>query len=257
MELADSICIRTFGTGRSSHWMTRRYSSTAKAASMRGSPSILSRSSDATLPHRCNGAIRAVILHKASHDTPWRGRSSGPQNYGCALEPIRGSDNQGIQVRNGLSPTRIINSHRKLRLGEKVGTSRRIGFNPFIVSLGLFLGGLGSSLADPTAGAAGTAPASDSTSDAPKSLPQISIFSSVHQSFKTNPELLVVRGHFDLGSPPDVLRYYCVINTKTGKREPLAVRADLAPHAGGMTGVKNVAVSLYACADAEQQGLLV
>jgi len=79
----------------------------------------------------------------------------------------------------------------------------------------------------------------------------------MQQSLKENPDLLVVRGHFDLGSPPNVRRYYCLINTKTGKRDPLAVLGELVPRAGGMTGIKNIAVSQYGCADAQQQGMLV
>lgn len=135
-----------------------------------------------------------------------------------------------------------------------MGTSRRVRYSALVVSLELFFGGRSGALADPPAGAS----ASPSTSDAPKSLPEVSIFSSLQQSFKEqNPELLVVRGHFDLGSPPNVRRYYCLMNTKTGNREPNGVLGDLVPHAGAMTGIKNIAVSQYSCADAQQQGMLV
>jgi hypothetical protein len=125
------------------------------------------------------------------------------------------------------------------------------------VTIALFFGGGSSALADPPAGTAAGAPASAAASDAPKSLSQVSIFSSIQQSFKENPDLQVVRGHFDLGSPPNVRRYYCLINTKTGNTEPNAVLGELVPHAGGMTGIKHIAVSLYSCADAQQQGMLV
>ena len=119
------------------------------------------------------------------------------------------------------------------------------------------VGGWNSALADPPAGTAAGAPANPSASDAPKSLPETSIFSSLQQSFKENPDLLEVRGHFELGSPPNVHRYYCLINTKTGKSEPNGVLGDLVPRAGGMTGIKNIAVSQYRCVDAQQQDMLV
>jgi hypothetical protein len=125
------------------------------------------------------------------------------------------------------------------------------------VSLELFIGGRSGALADPPGGTEAGAAASPSTSDAPKSLPEGSIFSSLQQSFKENPDLLVVRGHFDLGLPPNVRRYYCLINTKTGDKESYGVLGDLVPRAGGMTGMKNIAVSQYSCADAQQQGMLV
>lgn len=126
-----------------------------------------------------------------------------------------------------------------------MGTSRRLRYGALLVSLELFFGGWNGVLAQ------------SSASDAPKSLPEGSIFSSLQQSFKENPDLLAVRGHFDLGAPPHVLRYYCLINTKTGSSEANAVRGDLVPRSGGITGIKNIAVSLYSCADAQQQGLLV
>lgn len=93
--------------------------------------------------------------------------------------------------------------------------------------------------------------------DEPKSLPQDNFFSSVKQSLKQDVDHEVVRGHFDLGSPPNVHRYYCLVDPKTGRREPNGLVGDPAPHTGGMTGIKNSAVSLYRCADAERQGMLV
>jgi hypothetical protein len=83
------------------------------------------------------------------------------------------------------------------------------------------------------------------------------VFLSLQQSFKDNPDLLAVRGHFELGSPPKFRRYYCLVNTKTGKPDTYGVLGDLVPHPGGMTGIKNIAVSLYSCVDAQQQGMLV
>lgn len=129
-------------------------------------------------------------------------------------------------------------------------------YSVLVVTVGLCLGRGDGVLADPPASTE-AAQESSSTSDEPKSLPRGSIFSSVEQSFKSNPELEVVRGHFELGSPPDVHRYYCLVNTKTGNRESNGVMGDPVPRKDGMTGIKNIAVSLYRCADAQQQGMLV
>ena len=92
---------------------------------------------------------------------------------------------------------------------------------------------------------------------APKTIPQDSIFSSVKQSLNQDIEHDVVRGHFELGDPPNVHRYYCLISTKTGRREPNGVLGELDPHRDGMIGVKNSSVSMYSCTKAEQAGLLV
>jgi hypothetical protein len=48
-----------------------------------------------------------------------------------------------------------------------------------------------------------------------------------------------------------------LVNTKTGKPEAYGVLGELAPRKDGMTGIKNIAVSLYSCSDAQQQGMLV
>jgi hypothetical protein len=92
---------------------------------------------------------------------------------------------------------------------------------------------------------------------APKTIPQDSILSSVKQSLNQDVEHDVVRGHFELGDPPNVHRYYCLISTKTGRREPNGVLGELDPHRDGMIGVKNSSVSMYSCTKAEQAGLLV
>jgi hypothetical protein len=67
----------------------------------------------------------------------------------------------------------------------------------------------------------------------------------------------VVRGHFDVGSPPDVHRYYCLVEPKTGKREANGVAGQPFVRPDTMTGIKSAAVSFYSCANAEQQGSLV
>jgi ketosteroid isomerase-like protein len=138
-----------------------------------------------------------------------------------------------------------------------VGTSRRVRYSALVVSLELLFCGPSDAWADPPAAAEAEASASHSTSDTPKTLPEGSVFSSLTQSFNENPDLQVVRGHFDLGSPPNVRRYYCLINTKTGNRGRNGVLGEPVPHADGTTGIKNIAVSLYSCADAQQEGMLV
>ena len=116
---------------------------------------------------------------------------------------------------------------------------------------------LSGALADPPAGTPAAAPANSSAGNVPKSLPQDSFFSSLKQALKKGDDHDVVRGHFDLGSPPNVHRYYCLMDTKTGSKEPNGVVGDPVPLDGGMTGIKNGSVSLYSCANAEQHGMLV
>jgi hypothetical protein len=101
---------------------------------------------------------------------------------------------------------------------------------------------------------ADTPPASAAPQD--NSLPQDGLFSSVGQSLR-GADREIVRGHFDLGSPPNVHRYYCLIDPKTGHRQPNGVVGDPAPNADGTTGIKSNAVSLYTCRKAEERGLLV
>jgi hypothetical protein len=106
-------------------------------------------------------------------------------------------------------------------------------------------------------GGAGIALADQPSTEAPKSLPQGSFFSSIKQSLGHDPSRDIVRGHFDLGLPPNQRRYYCLIDTKLNTKEPFGVLAEPDPRPDGMTGIKNGYVSQYSCADAEQQGMLV
>ena len=126
-----------------------------------------------------------------------------------------------------------------------------------MVTLELFFGGWNGALAQSAGGTQGAAPQSSAPNETPTTLPEGSMFASAQQSFKEIPDQLAVRAQFDLGAPPHVLRYYCLVNAKTGVGEKYAVRGDLVPRSDGMTGIKNIAVSLYSCADAQQQGLLV
>jgi hypothetical protein len=110
--------------------------------------------------------------------------------------------------------------------------------------LAVFYGG--GVLADPPAG----------TAEAPATVPQENFFSSIKQAFNLDFDHQVIRGHFDVGSSP-TRRYYCLVDAKTGKRQPNAVPGEPAPRRDGMTGIKATAVSTYSCDSAEQQGILV
>ena len=127
----------------------------------------------------------------------------------------------------------------------------------FAVGLVLCFGGGSDALADPPAGTETGASAIPSPSDAPASLPQQSFLSSLKQAFNKDFDREVVRGHFDLGSPPNVHRYYCLVDPKTGKKEPNGVLGQPVALADGMTGVTAGSVSLYRCDDAEKQRILV
>jgi hypothetical protein len=109
-----------------------------------------------------------------------------------------------------------------------------------------------------TSGARADQPAASSAgaNELPNSLPQDGLFSSIKQSLKQGDQD-VVRGHFDLGTPPNSHRYYCLVDPKSGAVEPNGVLGDTLARADGMTGIKSSAVSLYRCAKAEQQGILV
>jgi hypothetical protein len=139
-----------------------------------------------------------------------------------------------------------------------------LGFSPRIplysqtlaVILAMLFGGSGGALADPQTGEANAA-ASSAAGDAQAPAPTGNFFSSLKQAFKQDLDREVVRGHFDVGSPPDTHRYYCLVDAKTGKSETNGVAGQLVVRPDGMTGIKAGAVSFYSCVNAEQQGILV
>ena len=90
----------------------------------------------------------------------------------------------------------------------------------------------------------------------PKTLPQDGLFSSIKQSLREGDQE-IIRGHFEVGSPPNVHRYYCLMDPKSHRREPNGVVGEPISRSDGMTGIKSSAVSLYRCDKAEQQGMLV
>jgi hypothetical protein len=133
--------------------------------------------------------------------------------------------------------------------------SLRIAHSSRAYALGLVLcfGGGSGALADSPAGA----PADSTSSDAQTSASKGTFFSSLKQAFKEDFDHEVVRGHFDVGSPPDVHRYYCLVDPKTGKSETNGVGGQPVLRHDGMTGIRAGAVSFYSCVNAEQQGNLV
>jgi hypothetical protein len=119
-------------------------------------------------------------------------------------------------------------------------------------------GGSGGVMAGPQAGAGNGAAASSAAGDAQApAAPSGNFFSSLKQAFKQDLDREVVRGHFDVGSPPDTHRYYCLVDAKTGKSEANGVAGEPVQRPDGMTGIKAGAVSFYSCVTAEQQGILV
>jgi hypothetical protein len=121
----------------------------------------------------------------------------------------------------------------------------------------LFLGSNNAALADQPGAAKPATADTSSFPDEPKSLPQGNFFSSVKQSLRLDPDNDLVRGHFDLGTAPNQHRYYCLFDSKNGRKEPNGVLGEPISRKDGTTGVKSDSVSLFACDDAEKQGMLV
>jgi len=119
-----------------------------------------------------------------------------------------------------------------------------------VLSLLLLAGGERASRADPPSPAGGTPPGSDSSGHG-------GFLSSLKQAFSQNVERDVVWAHFDVGSAPDTHRFYCLLDPKTGKREPNGVAGEPFLRPDGTTGLKAPAISPVSCSDAEQKGLLV
>ena len=107
--------------------------------------------------------------------------------------------------------------------------------------------------------ALGEAPGASATAprDAPASIQMGSFLSSLKQAFNHDFDHEVVRGHFDVGTPPDSHRYYCLVDPATGKTEANGVGGQPVLRPDGMTAIKSGAVSFYSCGNAEQQGILV
>ena len=140
-------------------------------------------------------------------------------------------------------------------------TSRRVrcgAAQAWVAGTLLLVGATWESRADapaPQGTAVANAPAG-ADADEPKTLPQDGLFSSIKQSLREGDQE-IIRGHFEVGSPPNIHRYYCLMDPKSHRREPNGVVGEPISRPDGMTGIKSSAVSLYKCDKAEQQGLLV
>src|ERR1700687_442354 len=106
-------------------------------------------------------------------------------------------------------------------MGKNLGFSPRIPLysHTLAVILAILFGGSSGALADPQAGEANGAAASSAAREAQTPPPAGNFVSSLKQAFKQEQDREVVRGHFDVGSPPDAHRYYCLVDAKTGKSE--------------------------------------
>jgi hypothetical protein len=121
----------------------------------------------------------------------------------------------------------------------------------------LLLSGGGVAVAEPPTGATSSAPAGPAAGESQVSEVKGGFLSSLKQAFQEDPEREVVWGHFDVGTPPDTHRFYCLIDPKTGKKEANAVAGQPVHRRDGMTGIKGPAVSPLSCADAEAKGVLI
>jgi len=125
------------------------------------------------------------------------------------------------------------------------------------VGVMLFCGGHSRALAEPQAGTEAGVSASSSSSDAQTAESKGGFLSSLKQAFWQHFDREVVRGHFDVGSPPNAHRFYCLVDPKTGKRETNGVGGQPVLRPDGTTGIKGGSVSFNSCAEAEQKGTLV
>ena len=123
--------------------------------------------------------------------------------------------------------------------------------------MGLVLCVGGEALGDPPTGTETAASAGSASSDAQTPVSTGSFLSSVKQAFRQDLNYEVVRGHFDVGSPPNTHRFYCLVDSRTGQSETHGVAGQPVSRPDGMTGIKAGAVSPLSCAKAEQQGILV
>jgi hypothetical protein len=123
----------------------------------------------------------------------------------------------------------------------------RYGSNACLAAIILLIG----------ADALGDAPAAADATDLQSSLATGDYLSSARQAFAEDFKKEAVRGHFDVGTPPDTHRFYCMVNVKTGKLQLNAVGGDTFVRPDGMTGLNSNGVAPLSCVKAEQLGVLV
>jgi hypothetical protein len=131
----------------------------------------------------------------------------------------------------------------------------RIGSNACLAGLLLLTGA--DALSDPPAAPASSTTGSAAATDLQSALATGDYFSSAKQAFSEDFNKEVVRGHFDIGTPPDTHRFYCLVNAKTGKGQLNAVGGETFVRSDGMTGLKSSGVAPLSCVKAEQLGVLV
>jgi len=136
-------------------------------------------------------------------------------------------------------------------------TSLRSPYASRACAVGLVLCFGGDALGDPPAGTETAASAGSASNDAQTSAPAGNFLSSLKQAFKQDLNYEVVRGHFDVGSPPNTHRFYCLVDSRTGQSETYGVAGEPVLRPDGMTGIKAGAVSPLSCAKADEQGHLV
>jgi hypothetical protein len=130
----------------------------------------------------------------------------------------------------------------------------RYGSNACLAGLLLLIGT--EALSDQSAGVDNSA-GSPAAGDLQSALATGDYFSSAKQAFSEDFNKEVVRGHFDVGTPPDAHRFYCLVNAKTGKSQLNAVGGETFVRSDGMTGLKSSGVAPLSCIKAEQLGVLV
>ena len=169
---------------------------------------------------------------------------------------LKGSLNAIRGLRAAMEAGKRSNAVRSVLLawigGARVVSPQRILLRSPALVVGLFLLGSEHSLvrANPPDSAGSVARGSPADSHG-------GFFSSLKQAFSQHSDRDVVYGHFDVGVAPDTHRFYCLMDPKTGKREPNGVAGETFRRADGMTGLKAPAFSPVSCADAEQKGILV
>jgi hypothetical protein len=131
----------------------------------------------------------------------------------------------------------------------------RYGSNACLTALLLLIGA--DALSDPPAGADSSAAANSGATELQSSLATGDYLSSARQAFSEDFKKEVVRGHFDIGTPPDTHRFYCLVNAKTGKSQINAVGGDTFVRPDGMTGLRSNGVAPLSCVKAEKLGVLV
>jgi hypothetical protein len=131
----------------------------------------------------------------------------------------------------------------------------RYGSNACLAALLLLKGA--DALSDPPAGADSSTAANPAATDLQSSLATGDYFSSAKQAFSEDFNKEVVRGHFDVGTPPDTHRFYCLVNAKSGKIELNGVGGETFVRPDGMTGLKSNGVAPLSCVKAEQLGVLM